>query len=103
MVTIDLYSRGDITSKLSEILKEHSRGGYKFGTPKRAKLKFGILGTLYGVAIPVESKYQILFISSRKNVLCHDGAFMLKPNPLWKYKCLFVKPEDLTYLDYLKV
>lgn len=69
----------------------------------RAKLDYGILGNVGGVAIPLEGKDVILFTSSKKSILCHSGAFVLEHNPLWRCRCLFVKARDLTYVDCLKV
>ena len=103
MVSIDFFNRGDTSRVLKPILDNSVRGNYKFGIPMRAKPDYGILGDVGGVAIPLYGKDVILFISSKKSILCHSGAFVLEHNPLWRCRCLFVKARDLTYVDCFKV
>jgi len=103
MVYINFFSKGDTYRVLKPILDNSLRGNFKFGIPMRAKLNYSILGDVRGVAIPLEGKDVILFISSKKSILCHSGAFVLEHNPLWRCRCLFVKAKDLTYVDCLQV
>lgn len=103
MVYIDFFSKGDTCRVLKPILDNSVRGTYKFGIPMRAKLDYSILGDVGGVAIPIEDKDYILFISSKKSILCHSGAFVPEYNHLWRQRCLFVKAKDLTYVDCLQV
>ena len=103
MGSIDFFSRGDVTRVLKPILDNSSRSPFKFGIPMRAILDYGIVGNPKGVAIPLKGMDSILFISAKKNVLCHSGAFVLEHNPLWKHRCLLVYSKNLTYVDCFKV
>lgn len=103
MVSIDLFSKGDIKKVLKPILDNSVRSPFKFGIPMRAILNYSILENVKGIAIPLEGKDSILFISAKKNVLCHSGAFVLEHNPMWRHRCLLVYSENLTYVDCLKV
>lgn len=103
MVSIDFFSKGDISIVLKPILDNSAIGNFKFGIPMRAKLDYSLLGEVEGVAIPIEGKDYILFISSKKSLLCHSGAFVLEYNHLWRQRCLLVKAKDLTYVDCLQV
>ena len=103
MGSIDFFSRGDVTKVVKLILDRNVRGNVKFGIPRRAILDYNIIRNAKGVAIPLEGKDSILFIASKKNILCHSGAFILEHNSMWRRRCLFVKARDLTYVDCLKV
>lgn len=103
MVSIDFFSRGDVSKVLKPILDNSVRDRFKLGIPLRAKFDYGILGTVKGVAIPLEGKDAILFISTKRSIYCNSGSFVLEHNPLWRSRCLFVKAKDLTYVDCFKV
>ena len=103
MCSIDFFSRGDVAKVVKPILDRSVRGNFKLGIPMRAILDYSIIRNAKGVAIPLEGKDSILFISSKKNVLLHSGAFVLEHKPLWRSRCLFVKAKDLTYVDCFKV
>lgn len=103
MVSIDFFSRGDVAKVIKPMLDRSVRSLFKFGIPMRAILDYSILGNVKGVAIPLEGKDSILFISAKKNVLCHGGAFVLEHNPLWRHRCLLVYSKNLTYIDCFKV
>nr|DAN77870.1 MAG TPA: hypothetical protein [Caudoviricetes sp.] len=103
MVSIDLFSRGDVAKVIKPILDNSVRSPFRFGIPMRAILDYGILGNVKGVAIPLKGKDLILFISSKKSILCHSGAFVLEHNPLWRHRCLLVYSKNLTYVDCFKV
>lgn len=81
MVSIDFFSRGDVAKVIKPMLDRSVRSTFKFGIPMRAILNYSILGNVKGIAIPLEGKDSILFISAKKNVLCHSGAFVLEHNP----------------------
>ena len=103
MVSIDFFSRGDVAKVIKPILDNSIRSPFRFGIPMRAILDYGILGNVKGVAIPLKGKDSILFISAKKNMLCHSGAFVLEHNPLWRHRCLLVYSKNLTYVDCFKV
>lgn len=103
MVSIDFFSRGDVAKVIKPILDNSVRSTFKFGIPMRAVLNYSILGNVKGVAIPLEGWDSILFISAKKNMLCHSGAFVLERNPLWRHRCLLVYSNNLTYVDCFKV
>lgn len=103
MVSIDFFSKGDIYRVLKPILDNSVRSPFKFGIPMRAVLNYSILGNVKGVAIPLEGRDSILFISAKKNVLCHSCAFVLEHKSLWKSRCLLVYSKNLTYVDCFKV
>lgn len=90
MVSIDFFSRGDVAKVIKHILDNSVRSPFRFGIPMRAILDCGILVNVKGVAIPLEGRDSILFISAKKNMLCHSGAFVLEHNPLWRHRCLLV-------------
>ena len=102
MVSIDFFSRGDVAKVIKPMLDRSVRSPFKFGIPMRAILDYGILGNVKGVAIPLKGKDSILFISAKKNMLCHSGAFVLEHNPLWRHRCLLVYSKNLTYVDCLR-
>ena len=93
MVSIDFFSRGDVAKVLKHILDNSVRSPFRFG----------ILVNVKGVAIPLKGKDSILFISAKKNMLCHSGAFVLEHNPLWRHRCLLVYSKNITYVDCFKV
>ena len=103
MVSIDFFSRGDVAKVIKPILDNSVRSPFRFGIPMRVILDYGILGNVKGVAIPLKGKDSILFISAKKNMLCHSGAFILEHNPLWRHRCLLVYSKNLTYIDCFKV
>lgn len=103
MISIDFFSKGDIYRVLKPILDNSVRYPFKLGTPMRAILDYSLLGDVGGVAIPLEGKDTILFISTKRSVYCNSGAFVLNSNHLWRSRCLFVKSKDLTYVDCFKV
>ena len=103
MVSIDFFSRGDVAKVIKPILDNSVRSPFIFGIPMRAILDYSILGNVKGVAIPLKGKDLILFISSKKSILCHSGAFVLEHNPLWRHRCLLVYSKNLTYVDCFKV
>jgi len=96
MVSIDFFSRGDVAKVIKPMLDRSVRSPFKFGIPMRAILDYSILGNVKG-------RDSILFISAKKNMLCHGGAFVLEHNPLWRHRCLLVYSKNLTYVDCFKV
>jgi hypothetical protein len=103
MVSIDFFSRGDVAKVIKPLLDNSVRYPFKLGIPMRAVLNYSILGNVKGVAIPLKGRDSILFISAKKNMLCHSGAFVLEHNPLWRHRCLLVYSKNLTYVDCFKV